>query len=75
MSDPEPLTVEQAVIIAGYTGILTGSFSDLHADVERRLGRGVQTAEFGMKSFKAELQDLYRADFVVISPYNPKGNV
>ena len=46
--DIQKLTKEQAVIISGFTGILCGEFSDFHADVEKRLGRGVQTFEFGL---------------------------
>lgn len=58
------LTKDQAIIISGFTGILCGEFSDFHADVEKRLGRGVQTFEFGFKEFMAEVKKLYEADFV-----------
>ena len=64
--DIQKLTKEQAVIITGFTGILCGSFGDFHADVEKRLGRGVQTFEMGMKSFMAEVKKLYEADFIEI---------
>ena len=62
--DIQKLTKEQAVIISGFTGILCGEFSDFHADVEKRLGRGVQTFEFGFKEFLAEVKRLYEADFI-----------
>lgn len=62
--DIQKLTKEQAVIISGFTGILCGEFSDFHADVEKRLGRGVQTFEFGFKEFSAEVKRLYEADFI-----------
>lgn len=62
--DIQKLTKEQAVIISGFTGILCGEFSDFHADVEKRLGRGVQTFEFGFKGFAAEVKRLYEADFI-----------
>ena len=62
----EKLTKDQAVIISGFTGILCGEFSDFHADVEKRLGRGVQTFEFGFKEFMAEVKKLYEADFIKI---------
>ena len=62
--DIQKLTKEQAVIISGFTGILCGEFSDFHADVERRLGRGVQTFEFGFKEFATEVKKLYEADFI-----------
>ena len=67
MMDIQKLTKEQAVIITGFTGILCGSFGDFHADVEKRLGRGVQTFEMGMKSFMAEVKKLYEADFIEIA--------
>ena len=65
--DIQKLTKEQAVIITGFTGILCGSFGDFHADVEKRLGRGIQTFEMGMKSFMAEVKKLYEADFIEIA--------
>ena len=65
--DIQKLTKEQAVIITGFTGILCGSFSDFHADLEKRLGRGVQTFEMGMKPFTAEIKKLYEADFIEIA--------
>ena len=65
--DVQKLTKEQAVIISGFTGILCGEFSDFHADVEKRLGRGVQTFEFGFKEFSAEVKKLYEADFIEIA--------
>ena len=58
------LTKEQAVIISGFTGILCGEFSELHNDVEKRLGRSVQTFEFGGKEFIAEVKKLYESDFI-----------
>jgi len=66
------LTKEQAVIISGFTGILCGEFSDLHADVEKRLGRGVQTFEFGIKGFIAEVKKLYEDDFIEIATIDSK---
>lgn len=64
--DIQKLTKEQAVIISGFTGILCGEFSDFHADVEKRLGRGVQTFEFGFKDFMTEVKGLYNADFIAM---------
>ena len=60
----QKLTKDQAVVISGFTGILCGEFSDFHADVEKRLGRGVQTFEFGFKEFATEVKKLYEADFI-----------
>ncbi len=60
------LTIDQAVIISGYTGILCCAFSALHADVERRLGRAVWTHEFGSADLRVQMLDLYREDFLAI---------
>ena len=68
--DIQKLTKEQAVIISGFTGILCGEFADFHADVEKRLGRGVQTFEFGFKEFMAEVKRLYEADFIEMGTFS-----
>ncbi|WP_312181353.1 hypothetical protein [Pantoea sp. CTOTU46764] len=60
------LTKEQAIILTGFTGILHGSFSDFHGDVENRLGRPVWTHEFVAMS--DELKELYRKDFIEMQP-------
>jgi len=58
------LTLNQAIVITGYTGFLACSFSDFHGDVEKRMGKPVWTHEFGSKEFKDKLQEIYRDDFV-----------
>lgn len=62
----QKLTTQQAVIISGYTGILLGSFSELHKDVEKRLGRPVWTHEF--PSLSEEIKAAYKIDFMSIQP-------
>ena len=58
------LTLYQAVVITGYTGILAcKNFSDFHNDVEKRLGHGVFTHEFSTREFKDEIKELYKKDF------------
>lgn len=61
------LTLEQAIIITGYTGITACSFGDFHGDVERRLGRPVFTHEFADKKFSDNVKELYREDFLKIT--------
>lgn len=68
----QKLTKHQAIIITGFTGILCGEMSDFHADVEKRLGRGVQTFEFGIKSFMDELKGIYHDDFTKIATVEPE---
>ena len=60
------LTLEQAIIISGYTGILACAFTHVHEDVEKRLNRPVFTHEFGSQEFKDELESVYKADFLSI---------
>ena len=61
------LTLEQAIIITGYTGITACSFGDFHGDVERRLGRPVFTHEFADEKFSDNVKELYREDFLKIA--------
>lgn len=56
------LTKEQKIVLTGFTGVLMCDFSDFHADVETRMGRGVLTHEFA--SNKEELKKLYHDDFM-----------
>ena len=62
------LTKEQAVVLSGFTGLLHGSFSDFHEDVEKRLGRPVFTHELGNKDIVAKVKELYRGDFIAMQP-------
>ena len=60
------LTKQQAIIISAYTGITCCKFSDMHEDVEKRLGRPVYTHEFGGLTMKDHLRNVYREDFLAI---------
>jgi hypothetical protein len=60
------LTKDQAIIISGYTMRLICNFSDLHADIEKRLGRPVFTSE--LPHLQKEIEDAYREDFVSLQP-------
>ena len=63
------LTLEQAIVITGYTGILAcKNFSDFHSDVETRLGHSVLTHQFAGKEFKKEIKELYHRDFLALIP-------
>ena len=53
----EKFTKHQAIVISGYTGFLACSqFSDLHADVEKRLGQPVWTHQFADPEFKERVK-------------------
>ncbi len=69
-----PLTVDQAVVISGYTGFLCCNFSELHADVEKRLGYPVWTHQFSGNEMRERLKEIYRDDFIAMcAPGTPKG--
>lgn len=58
------LTLEQAIVLTGFTGILCCKFSDFHEDVERRFDRPVFTHMFGDKDFDEVIKEEYREDFM-----------
>lgn len=60
------LTLEQAVVISGYTGLLACSFDEFHKDVEERLGRPVWTHELGRQALWDELKEIYKSDFLAL---------
>lgn len=60
------LTPGQAAIIAAYTNILCGPFSDFHAYATRILGRPVWTHQFANEKLNAELREAAKADFLTI---------
>lgn len=60
------LTLEQALIISGYTGILACEFSELRRDIEKRLARPVFTHELAKQVFWDNLQGIYKEDFLAL---------
>lgn len=60
------LTKDQAIIITGFTGVTCCKFSDLHYDVEARLGRPVWTHQF--PELEEEIKEAYREDFMAMLP-------
>lgn len=63
---PQELTKEQAVVLAGFTGITTCNFGLLHEDIEKRLGRPVWTHEFANSVFAEQIKEMYREDFLAM---------
>lgn len=57
-------TLEQAIVIMGFTGISTVGFSKFNEDVEKRLGRSVWTHQF--PGLKDEIKAAYRDDFIAM---------
>lgn len=68
----DKLTIEQAIIIMGYTGISTLPFSVFHEDVEKRLNRTVFTHEFPKLS--DEIKNSYKEDFLKLCPISKENN-
>ncbi|MBV6819365.1 hypothetical protein KWG64_15600 [Rahnella sp. PD12R] len=62
------LTPEQCIILTGFTGILHGEFEGFHEDLQKRLGREVQTSELGYPEFIGECRALYEDDFNNLMP-------
>ncbi len=60
------LNKQQAIIISGYTGITCCAFNHIHEDIEKRLGRPVMTHEMGTNSFRDEIREVYKADFLAL---------
>lgn len=62
----EKLTLEQAVIVMGFTGVACCPFGEFHKDVEDRMGRPVFTHEFADKEFAEKVKFLYKPDFIAM---------
>jgi hypothetical protein len=59
------LDLDQAVVIGAYTGITCCNFADLHAEIEKRLGRPVLTHELASKELcENEIKPAFKDDFL-----------
>ena len=58
------ITKREASIISAYTGILLGSFSDMHSYVEEKMGCAVFTHEMGYRKISEEIKKLSEDDFM-----------
>ena len=61
------MTKREAAIISAYTGIMVGSFSDMHEYVEEIMGRGVFTHEFANKAVIEEIKQAAKPDLISLS--------
>lgn len=66
MSDNAEMTEFQKIVLTGFTGTLCCKFDKFHEDVEKRIGHGVLTHQFGDNGFMEKVKSLYRDDFMVI---------
>ena len=60
------MTKQEAAIVAAYTGVLIGEFSDMHGYIEKIMGRPVWTHELGNEEFCEQIKDKAHDDFVGI---------
>ena len=58
------LTKREAAAVSAYTGILIGSFADMHEYAEEVMGRPIWTHQF--PRIADELKEAARADFMSI---------
>lgn len=64
------LTLEQAIIVSGYTHVMALDDSGLlFTDVEKRLGRKIKDSDYLDPNFGDEVKELYREDYIRIA-YN-----
>ncbi len=62
----ERLNSEQAAIIGAFTGYLCGPFSDMHAYIERIMGRPVWTHEMADKAVMEQIKEAAKPDFLAL---------
>lgn len=60
------MTKQEAAIVAAYTGILIGNFSDMHKYAESKFKRPLFTHEFGNREIAEKLRELSKEDFISI---------
>ncbi|MDA3876117.1 MAG: hypothetical protein PF483_03400 [Halothiobacillus sp.] len=58
------MTKQEAAIVSAYTGILIGSFSDMHEYVESLFHGPVYTHQFGDKGFAGKVKEMSKDDFL-----------
>lgn len=64
------LTLEQAIIVSGYTHVMALDDSGLlFTDVEKRLGRKIKESDYLDPNFGDEMKELYREDYIKMA-YN-----
>ena len=56
------MTKSEAAIVAAYTGVLIGKFSDMHEYVERKLGHPIWTHQF--PEAREDIKKKTKEDFV-----------
>ena len=60
------MTKQEAAVVAAYTGIMLGTFSDFHEYAEKLMGRPIFTHEFANEELVQELQARAKPDFITL---------
>jgi hypothetical protein len=60
------MTAYEAAVVSAYTGVLIGSFDEIHRYAESIMGRPIYTHEFACKDFVNSLKQKSRSDFLSI---------
>ena len=58
--------MKPGAIIGAYTGVLSGSFSDLHEYIEKIMGRPVFTHELASEKLAQEIKEKSKPDFLKV---------
>lgn len=58
----QKFTKEQAIVISAYTGVLACDFSDMHGEIEKRLGHPVFTHQ--IPAFIEKIREIFKDDFI-----------
>ena len=69
MAEHEMTPKRIGAIVGAYTGILCGSFSDLHEYIEQLMGRPVFTHELGSGGVGEEVKERAKADFLALATW------
>ncbi len=57
------MTKKEAAIVSAYTGVLLGTFPDMHDYVEKIMGRPFYTHEFAHKETVDAIKEKSKSDF------------
>jgi hypothetical protein len=60
------MTKQEACVVAAYTGVMIGEFSDMHEYIEKIMGRPVFTHELASSKTMEEIRNKARTDFIAI---------
>ena len=60
------MTKQEAAIVGAYTGFLLGDFGEMHAYIERLLGRPVFTHELANPVLLDQIRELAKPDFIAL---------